>query len=268
MAKKNNPIQSFLNNGWRMTSDPTWFNTFGYRELYAYGENVDSYCGGYHRAFDLAKRHGVEITSAWNATVLRGTGWNTFGWTTVLGFIDHDGIPRQMILGHLDRNPLNFLKIGQNVKPGDVIGHQGTSNNLGVDMASHLHIQFQNFQSLDEWNFTCLGLNAYNIDTTTTRPTGKGTTEKNNTQQFNKYQVRPNRAQAYFSGVVQSTNGLGAGLRKYSGGRFNRAHGPDLPDGSPVFIFQVHRSGFARVYSPNNDGWVHLDQIRVTNLNI
>ena len=265
---KNNPIKSFLNNGWRMTSDPTWFNKFGYRELYAYGENVDSYCGGYHRAFDLAKWHGVRITSAWHATVLRGTGWNTFGWTTVLGFIDHDGIPRQMILGHLNQNPLNFLKIGQNVKPGDLIGHQGTSNNLGVSMASHLHIQFQNYQSLNEHDFTCVGLNAYNIDTTTTKPTGKGTTERNNNQQFNKYAPRPNRRSAYFSGVISTNDGLGAGVRKFNNGYFNKRHSRDLRDGERVFIFEVHRSGFARVYSSNNDGWVHLDRVRVTNLNL
>ena len=268
MAKKNNPIKSFLDNGWRMTSDATWFKDFGRRELYAYGENVDSYCGGFHRAFDLAKTHGVAITSAWNATVLRGTGWNTFGWTTVLGFIDHEGIPRQMILGHLDKNPLTFLRVGQNVKRGDVIGHQGASNNLGVNMASHLHIQFQNFQSLNEWNFTCLGLNAYNIDTTTTRPTGDGTPERGNEAAFNKYTPRRNRRNHYFSGVIQTNDGRGAAVRKFNGGNFNVAHDRDLRDGERVFIFEVHRSGFARVYSSANDGWVHLDRVRVTGLNL
>lgn len=266
MAVKNNPIQAFLNTGWRMTSDPTWFNNFGQRELYSYGKNVDSYCGGQHNAFDLAKSHGVAITSDWNMTVLRGTGWNTFGWTAVFGFIDHDGIARQMILGHLNQNPLNFLKIGQTIKPYDVIGHQGTSNNLGVNMASHLHIQFQNFESLGEWDFTCIGLNAYNIDVTTTKPTGDGTVENNNQSYFNKYATRSNSSGAWFKGVVNSTNGNGAALRKYSNGKYNIAHGPDLPDGSVVFIYQVMSNGFARVYSSNNDGFVHLDQIRVTEI--
>lgn len=265
MAVKNNPIQAFLNTGWRMTSDPTKQpGGFGKRQLYAYGKNVDSYCGGSHNAFDLAKRHGVRITSDWNMTVLNGTGWNTFGWTGVYGFIDHDGIARQMILGHLNQNPLNYLKVGDRIKPHDTIGHQGTSNNLGVAMASHLHIQFQNYEALNEWDFTCLGLNAYNIDVTTTKPTGKGTSEKTNSKYFNKYATRKNRKKAYFKGVVNSTNGMGAGLRKYSGGRYNVAHGPDLPDGSVVYIYQVMSNGFARVYSSSNDGFVHLDQIRVT----
>ena len=57
---------------------------------------------------------------------------------------------------------------------------------------------------------------------------------------------------------------MGAGLRKHSGGRYNVAHGPDLPDGSEVYIYQVMANGFARVYSSGNDGFVHLDQVRVT----
>lgn len=271
MTVKNNLVRAFTSNGWRMTSDPTWFKTFGYRGLYAYGENVDSYCGGYHRAFDVAKQHGVRITSPVNAVVLNGTGWNTFGWTTVIGFIDHNGHARQLILGHLNQNPLNFLKVGQEVKRGDLVGHQGTSNNLGVSMASHLHVQVQNFEALNEWNFTCLGLNPYGIDITTSKPAFSGTKSKNNKGKsnkgkFNKYATRKNRKSAYFKGVVSSTNGKGAALRKYSNGKYNVAHGPDLRDGSVVFIHQVMSSGFARVYSSSNDGFVHLDQIKVTEI--
>src|SRR5699024_11073584 len=154
-------------------------------------------------------------------------------------------------------------KVGQNIKPGDVIGHQGTSNNLGVAMASHLHIQFQNYEALNEWEITCLGLNAYNIDVTTTKPTGKSTSQKTNSKYFNKYATRRNRKKAYFKGVVNSTNGMGAALRKYSGGRYNVAHGPDLPDCSVISIYQVMANSFARFYYSYNVVFVHLHQLRV-----
>lgn len=267
MTVKNNFIQAFLNDGWRMTSDATKQpGGFGVRQLYAYGKNVDSYCGGKHNAFDFAKWHNAPIETPVNCTVLNGTGWNTFGWTGVFGFIDHNGKWRQFIIGHLNTNPLNFLKVGQTLKKGSIIGYQGTSNNLNVSMASHLHLQVQNYAALDEWGFTCTGLNAYAIDITTSKPTGGKivSAPSNNQSKFNKYTPRKNSNGAWFKGVVDSTNGKGAAVRKYSNGYYNIAHGPDLPDGSTVYIFQVMNNGFARVYSSRNDGFVHLDQIRVT----
>lgn len=168
---KNNLVKGFTDQGFTITSDPTWFNSFGERGLFAYGKNVDSYCNNKHLAMDLAKYHGADIRTPVNCTVLNGTGWNTFGWTGVFGFIDGVGKWRQFIIGHLNQNPLNFLKIGQVMKKGDVIGHQGTSNNLNVQMASHLHMQVQNYASLDEWNFTCNGLNPYAINISNSKPT-------------------------------------------------------------------------------------------------
>ena len=270
MTVKNNIINALLNQGFIMTSDATKQpGGFGVRKLFAYGKNVDSYCGGYHKAFDLAKWHGAAIKSMVHGTVLNGTGWNTFGYTVVIGFIDHNGNKWQMIIGHLNTNPLNFLKIGQNVKPGNIIGYQGASNNLNVAMASHIHVQIQSYAYRQEWAFTCDGVNIYNIDITTSRPTnGVKTTVKQSSVKtsntFNKYAPRKNRNTAYFKGVIKSTNGLGAALRKYSGGRYNIAHGPDIQDGQEVFIYQVMNNGFARVYSPTNDGFVHLDQVSVT----
>lgn len=264
------PIQYLINKGFKITSDPNWFKRYGERELYAYGANVDSYCGGFHRAYDLVKYHGAGIPAIANATVLHGTGWNTFGWTLVLGFKDKKGRSFQVIYGHLNKNPLTYLKVGQNVKQGQTVAYQGASNNLGVSMASHLHIQFQNYQALNEWNFTCLGIDPLNMDISESSPTSgkvsqsKPSTPKNKPTKFNKYDVRKNSNQAYFKGVIKSTNGLGAALRKYSNGRYNIPHGNDIPDGETVFIYQVMPNGFARVFSPNNDGFVHLDQIHVT----
>src|SRR5699024_11648015 len=93
------------------------------------------------------------------------------GWTLVLGYKDKKGRAFQVIYGHLNIKSLTYLKVGQNVKQGQIVAYQGASNNLGVSMASHLHIQFQNYQALDEWNFTCLGINPLNMDISESSPT-------------------------------------------------------------------------------------------------
>lgn len=272
MAVKNNLVNQFMINGWRMTSDPTKQpGGFGVRQLYAYGANVDAYCNGVHAAFDCAKRHGVRIGSPVNAVVLRGTGWNTFGWTTVLGFIDGQGHARQLILGHLNKNPLNFLKVGQEIKKGDLVGHQGTSNNLGVKMASHLHVQVQNFASLNEWNFTCVGLNPYNIDVSNTKPAFSGTkpnssssTKKaSKSKTFNGRQNRPLSSTAYVKGTVDS---LGAQVRNRNGNNFNRRAGYDIQPGATVYIFQ-QRNGWLKIYTGRSSGhgandWIWHERFR------
>ena len=276
MAVKNNPINYYTNDGWVITSDPNWFKEYGKRNLFAYGKDVDAYCG-MHRAYDLAKYHNASIKSFANATVLAGTGWNTFGWTLVLGFIDDKGKKWQVIMGHLNRNPLLDFKVGQNVKKGQVVAYQGTSNNLGVSMASHLHIQFQEYRALNEWDFTCLGWDPLNIDISSTKPTSgsvttskapkpaeKVTTVKVSPSNFDKRRGRKTRSKAFAKGIVQSTNGRGAALRRWSKGTFKNTFGPDLPDGSIVYIFATTDTGWAKVYSPDNKGWVHLDQVKIT----
>lgn len=288
MAVKNNPIKYLQDDGWVITSDPDKYyksynpnkgkKPWGQRDLFEYGTNVDSYCGGKHPALDMVKWHNAPIKSFANATVLRGTGWNTFGWTLVLGFIDAKGKKWQVIYGHLNRNPLLDLKIGQNVKKGQVVAYQGASNNLGVTMVSHLHIQFQEYKSLGEWAFTCTGVEPRNIDITTTKPTSGSTSSSNKAPSkpqtvtvkketpanFNKRKGRKTRNKAFAKGVIRSTNGRGAALRRFTGGTFRNTYGPDLPDGSVVYIFATTDTGWAKVYSPQNKGWVHLDQVRIT----
>ena len=288
MAVKNNPIKYLQDDGWVITSDPDKYyksynpnkgkKPWGQRDLFEYGTNVDSYCGGKHPALDMVKWHNAPIKSFANATVLRGTGWNTFGWTLVLGFIDAKGKKWQVIYGHLNRNPLLDLKIGQNVKKGQVVAYQGASNNLGVTMVSHLHIQFQEYKSLGEWAFTCTGVEPRNIDITTTKPTSGSTSSSNKAPSkpqtvtvkketsatFNKRKGRKTRNKAFAKGVIRSTNRRGAALRRFSGGAFTNTFGPDLPDGSIVYIFATTDTGWAKVYSPQNKGWVHLDQVRIT----
>ena len=269
-----NPIKYLKTFGFLVTSDPFWFKTFGYRDLWSYGANVDAYCGGYHRAYDMAKYHNAPIPSIANATVLNGTGWNTFGWTLVLGFVDKKGRKFQVIYGHLNQNPLNYLKIGQNVKQGQIVAYQGASNNLGVSMASHLHIQFQNYQALNEWNFTCLGINPLNMDISQSNPTSNKVVTpskpKTSNKTFNKNKNRGRSLTAYVSGRIDS---LGAEVRKRRGNQsrgfnWNEKAGYDLKPGDLVYIFEVH-NGWGRIYTGNKSGhgsndWIWLDRLNVT----
>ena len=178
MTVKNNPIAYLQKDGFKISSDPTQYREsypngkrkpWGKRDLMQYGINADSYCGGYHRAYDLYREHNAPIKAIANALVAPGTGWNTFGWTLVLTFFDAKGKHYQVIYGHLNRNPLLDFKVGQAVKQGQVVAYQGGSNNIGVtNMASHLHIQFQPYGALNEQAFTCNGIDPLNIDVSKT----------------------------------------------------------------------------------------------------
>lgn len=269
-----NLIEGFTRQGFYITSDPTTQpGGFGIRQLFAYGKNIDSYCNGMHNATDFAKYHNAPIESPVNATVLNGTGWNTFGWTLVLGFIDHNSIKRQLIFGHLNRNPLLDFKVGQNVKKGQVVAYQGTSNNLNVTMASHLHMQVQNYEALNEWNFTCIGLNPYGINITTSKPTNNvnptPTTPIKTVSRVNKNKNRGRSLKAHFSGRIDS---LGAEVRKRKGNRltgfnWNTKAGYDLKHGDLVYIFEVH-NGWGRIYTGELTGkgsndWIWLGRLQV-----
>ena len=181
MTVENNPIAYLQKDGFKISSNPREYREsypngkrkpWGKRDLMQYGINADSYCGGYHRAYDLYREHNAPIKAIANALVAPGTGWNTFGWTLVLTFVDATGKHYQVIYGHLNKNPLDYLKVGQEVKQGQVVAYQGGSNNIGVsNMASHLHIQFQPYGALNEKAFTCNGIDPLNIDVSKTYAT-------------------------------------------------------------------------------------------------
>ena len=271
MVVKNNPIAYLENHGYRWTSDPNLYyqsynpnrgkKPWGKRDHYEYGINVDSYCGGYHRAYDMVKWHGAGIPAIANATVLAGTGWNTFGYTLVLGFKDAKGRLFQVIYGHLNRNPLLDVRIGQNVKQGQIVAYQGASNNLNVTMNSHLHIQFQNYQSYNEWQFTCLGIDPLNIDVSKSSPssgatpTKKPATPASKPANVNKGGNRGRSLKAHFSGRVDN---LGAEVRKRRGSQrtgfnWNQKAGYSLKPGDLVYVFEVH-DGWYRIYTGNLTG--------------
>lgn len=271
---KDNLISNLQNQGFLITSDPTWFNPWGYRNLWSYGAWVDSYSKGYHRAYDLAKYHNAPIKSGVNGTVLQGTGFGGFGYQLVLGFISSNGKKYQIIYGHLNRNPLLDFKVGQNVKKGQVVAYQGTSNNLGVTMASHLHIQVQHYQYYNEYNFIVNGINPLNIDISSTKPSSGATPTKPakpaskpaspSSGGFNKRKGRKTRSKAYAKGVVRNSDGLGAAQYRWSGGKFTNRFHPDIKEGETVYIYATTASGWGKIYSPNHKGWVYLDRVQIT----
>ena len=96
------------------------------------------------------------------------------------------------------------------------------------------------------------------------KPASKPASKKETPSTFNKRKGRKARAKAYAKGVVKSSNGKGAAYRRWSNETFRNRYGNDIPDGSVVYIFSTHKSGWARIYSSTNKGWVHLDQVKIT----
>ena len=138
-------------------------------------------------------------------------------------------------------------------------------------MASHLHIQFQNYQALNEWNFTCLGISPLDMDISSSKPTKNTKPNKNKTKskKVDKYKQRHRSLKAHFSGRIDS---LGAEVRKRSGSQktgfnWNQKAGYDLKPNDLVYIFEVH-NGWGRIYTGNlighgSNDWIHLDRLIV-----
>lgn len=159
-----NPIEYLQLKGFRITSNPNHYASgiWGKRDLFQNGINADAYCGGYHRAYDMSKADGEAVPSIANhGRVVSGTRKNgTFG-AQVCVVYDHLGL--QVIYGHLKGNIP--VKVGDIVNQGDTIGYQGNTNNINdAKMPSHLHIQFQTIETLNEWEFTCKGIDIKHID--------------------------------------------------------------------------------------------------------
>lgn len=159
-----NPIEYLLKQGFRKTSDPNTYASgiFGKRDYTVNGYNYDSYCGGYHNAYDFAKVDGAAIPSiADGGIVTSGTSNHSNFGTQVVVAYPKLGI--QVIYGHLKKGLK--VKIGDVVNQGDTVGLQGATNYNNVFMASHLHIQFQQLGYIpDERTFVCTGIDVLNVD--------------------------------------------------------------------------------------------------------
>ncbi|GAB3063280.1 M23 family metallopeptidase [Salinicoccus sesuvii] len=158
-----NPIEYLVSQGFRITSDPSKYESgvWGKRDYTVDGYNYDTYCGGFHRAYDLAKAHLAPVPSVCDGEVVAGTNrMGNFGGTVVVA---NRALGIQVIYGHLDRNLK--VRIGQAVRQGDTVGLQSSTNYDNVKMASHLHIQFQPYGYISsERAFVCSGVNPLKID--------------------------------------------------------------------------------------------------------
>lgn len=158
-----NPIDYLISQGFRVTSDPTKYASgiWGKRNYTVNGYNHDSYCGGYHRAYDLSKYHLAPVPAVCDGIVTAGTrAYGNFGGTVVVA---NKALGIQVIYGHLSRNIP--VRIGRMVKQGDTVGYQSSTNYQGVRMNSHLHIQFQKYGYIaNERDFVCSGINPLNIN--------------------------------------------------------------------------------------------------------
>lgn len=162
------PIEYYTKKGWKVTSDPHEYREsypngkrveFGLRRYHENGKHLDEYCNGYHNAWDLVLYDGAPIPSFADGIIGDGTrDYGTFG-GQVLVIYEHLGI--QVIYGHVKR-PIKW-KVGDKIKEGETVALQGSTNNQGVTMSSHLHIQFQPIKAMNEWEFTCLGIDANKI---------------------------------------------------------------------------------------------------------
>lgn len=157
-----NPIEYLKQQGFKVTSNPNQYasRVFGLRNYTLNGYNYDSYCGGYHCAYDLVKSDGAKIPAVMSGVVVAGTRVKgNFGATIVVA---NKKLNRQVIYGHLKENIC--VKIGDHVSVGDTIGFQGNTNYYGVNMASHLHIQFQKYGYLKERDFVCNGIDCKDMN--------------------------------------------------------------------------------------------------------
>lgn len=159
-----NIIEFYQADDFRITSDPRKYSSgvFGLRNYTVNGHNYDSYCDGYHNAVDLSDKHGADVKALGDGLVANGTrDYGTFGGQVCIIYED---LGIQVIYGHVQR-PVP-VKVGQRVKRGDVIAKQGDTHNqgAGVSMASHLHLQVQHIEALNEKDFTCKGIDPFKID--------------------------------------------------------------------------------------------------------
>src|SRR5699024_9138767 len=161
-------------------------------------------CDGFHLAYVMVKYHDAGFPAIAHATVLQGTGWNTFGWTLVLVYKDKKGRKFHVIYGHLNRNPIKYLKVCHNVKLDKTIMYKESSPTS-------------------------------NKVVTPSKP-------KTSNKKVNKNKNRGRSLTAYFSGRIDSL-GAEVRKRRGNqsiGFNWNEKSGYDLKPGDVVYIFEVH----------------------------
>ncbi|WP_165980632.1 SH3 domain-containing protein [Macrococcus carouselicus] len=135
-------IDYLLSKGWKISSDPRNYdhypNTYGLRNFTQNGINYDSFCGGYHRAFDFYNNDTNDVPSVTSGVVITSEDYGNFGGTVEI----RDAKGNDWIYGHLVRGTLNY-QVGDIVQQGDIVGQQGSSNYYDNPMSVHLHLQLR-----------------------------------------------------------------------------------------------------------------------------
>lgn len=163
-----NPIQYLQSKGFKISSDPSTYasgvwglrNYTQYDPIKKYWINHDAYSDGYHNAYDLYREDGAPLPAVVDGTIVDGTRQNgNFGGTIVLA--DNKG-DYQYIYGHCKNLR---VKVGDEVKQGDILGYQSNTNYAGVYMDSHLHFQTQKQQYYaNEKTFVKTGIDPLGIN--------------------------------------------------------------------------------------------------------
>lgn len=262
-----NLVEYLQNQGFKVTSNPNKYSSgvWGLRNYTVDNYNYDSFCGGFHRAYDFAKYHLAPIPAIWDGLIEEVVYRGNFGVHVTLS---NGGKKYQAIYGHL--SPDVPVRVGQRVKQGQTIGYQSNTNYNNVYMDSHLHIQIQHYGWYNtEYKFVCTGINPDNIDVNSSKRSVIGSSVTVNKNVFNMYQNRFRSTGAYVSGYI---DGSGAEVRKRSGSRskgfnWNKKSGYSLSSGSLVYIFEVH-NGWGRIYTGNLKGhgsndWIWLGRMYV-----
>ena len=109
-------------------NDPTHSNDY-----YALDMQRDESGGGHAKPL-AAVAAGTVTYAGWASG-----GWSTYGQIVILELAFNDGHAYQVLYAHLDQV---LVSVGQQVKPRDVVGHQGRSgnNSLSYWSATHLHM--------------------------------------------------------------------------------------------------------------------------------
>ncbi|EGQ0301246.1 peptidoglycan DD-metalloendopeptidase family protein [Staphylococcus pseudintermedius] len=159
-------IDYLTEKGWIISSDPRTYDNYpknyGYRNYTENGINYDSFCGGYHRAFDLYTNATNDVPAVTSGTVVESNDYGNFGGTLVI----KDANGNDWIYGHLQRGSLRFI-VGDKVNQGDIVGLQGSSNYYDNPMSAHLHLQLRPKDApKDEKSQVCSGLPMEKYDIT------------------------------------------------------------------------------------------------------
>ncbi len=136
---KINPVEYWIAEGWRLTSP--------------FGPRTGRYAG-FHRGIDMGgKPCGHPITFPFKrgkVVAARTSGMGTWGHTVCIE-LSPDFVS---LNAHLQR--IN-VRLGQEIKQGDVIGLNGGTNHSGANYACHIHYEILNNNGSAPWRGTIWG---------------------------------------------------------------------------------------------------------------